>query len=408
MSTQDDRHSDDCYCHYLPNLILVRPDDRNAAVEALRGEWVEPDRGELCQILEGADHRSNADVVASIGVLRAAGDRPDDELNPHEAAGQLEETGIHASPVHGVGYAGHGGFQGSQWTPANIMLKPPRACGDEGIIAVVDSGVSTELTPWMDDPNVIFERPIDSERPTFHDPVSHGTFVVSLLRRMAPELVISMASARPDPGYMRSSEPYDPPAHRLKSPPTDELNVLGAVLRLIRRHRDEPKAMKVLNLALGGHECAHTSAFYLGLEAACRAWWKAFPKAAIVAAGGNSTCPAPMYPAAFENVKAVAAAREGQARKGESPLGEMKVWYNGTEVGAPHRDWITDAAPGCDIIGLSGQDEDHTIKWSGSSFATAVVSSLIASGGYSPVSDDGIAWSPDRAVTYGDVGGLVP
>lgn len=409
MSKQGN-HSGDCYCHHLPNLVAVTPDRLDDATSALGERWERPGHGELCQILDGLDHDIVAQIQERVGVLRVTGDTESEDLDPHEASRRLNEEGIAASPVHGVGYTGHAGFQGSQWVAANTMLKPGRESADAGIIAVVDSGISPDLAHWMDDPNVMFDRPIDTERPAFQDPVSHGTFVISLLRRLAPELRTSIASARPDPGYLRTSEPYHPDAHTLPRPPTDELNVLGAVLRLIRRHGEDEGDVRALNLSLGAHECPEAgSDFFLSLQAAVDAWRERFPKAPIVAAGGNSTCTAPVYPAAFEGVKAVAAAREGGLRsKIGSGGGEVKVWHNGTEVNAPDRDWITDVAPGCDIIGLSGQDADHTIKWSGSSFATAVVSALIASNRYSPTSDEGKDWTPDRAVTYGDVNGLVP
>lgn len=409
MSTQGD-HSGDCYCHYLPNLVTVTPERLDDATSALGERWERPEHGELCQILDGLDHDIVGQVQEHVGVLRAVGGADGEDVDPHEAARLLNEQEIAASPVHGVGYTGHAGFQGSPWTAANVMLKPRREAADAGIIAVVDSGISPDLADWMDDPNVVFDRPIDTERPPFQDPASHGTFVVSLLRRLAPKFRASVASARPDPGYLRTSEPYHPGAHTLPRPPTDELRVLGAVLRLIRRHGDDEGEVRALNLSLGAHECSESgSDYFLSLQAAVDAWRKRFPKAAIVAAGGNSTCTAPVYPGAFEGIKAVAAAREGGPRsKGGSGGGEIRMWHNGTEVNAPDRHWITDVAPGCDIIGLSGQDADHTIKWSGSSFATAVVSALIVSEQYDPTSDDGKDWTPDRAVTYDNVNGLVP
>lgn len=408
MSKQED-HSGDCYCHYIPNLVTVTPDRLDDATAALGERWERPAQGELCQILDGLDHDIIAQIQERVGVLRVVGDSGGEDVDAHEASRRLNEEGIAASPVHGVGYHGHGGYQGSRWTDARMTLKPRREPADAGIIGVVDSGISPALADWMDDPNVMFDRPIDTERPTFTDPVSHGTFVVSLLRRLAPESRASIVSARPDPGYLRTNDPNHPEAHTLTQPPTDELNVLGAVLRLIRRHRDDEGDVRALNLSLGAHECPEAgSDFFLSLQAAVDAWRERFPKAEIIAAGGNSTCPAPVYPGAFDGVKAVAAGREGGSSKSQSGGGEIKVWDNGTEVNAPNRSWITDVAPGCDIIGLSGQDPDHTIKWSGSSFATAVVSALIAANQYSPTSDEGKDWTPDRAVTYGNVNGLVP
>lgn len=410
MSTEGDTHTGDCHCHYIPGLVAVRPEQLEEAGSELGQRWAPPEPAELCQILDGLDHDIVTEIQERVGVLTVVDTEGREDADPHEASRLLVEREIAASPVHGVGYVGHAGFQGSHWADAKMALKPRQEPADAGIIAAVDSGISPYLPDWMDAPDVMFERPIDTERPTFNYPVSHGTFVVSLLRRLAPDVRTSITSARPDPGYLRTNEPYHPEAHTLPHPPTDELNVLGAVLRLIRRHRDGEGDVRVLNLSLGAHECPESgSGFFLSLQAAIDAWRERFPKAPIIAAAGNSTCAAPVYPAAFDGVQAVAAGREGGLRsKSRSGGGEIKVWHNGTEVNGPDRPWITDVAPGCDIIGLSGQDPDHTIKWGGSSFAAAVVSALIASNQYSPTNDEGKDWTPDRAVTYGNVDGLVP
>jgi hypothetical protein len=50
---------------------------------------------------------------------------------------------------------------------------------------------------------------------------------------------------------------------------------------------------------------------------------------------------------------------------------------------------------GSDVLGLSGQDASHTVKWSGSSFATAVATASWLKG-ENPTIADGIVWWPEN------------
>lgn len=391
----------ECWCHYLPHLIAVLPDQKSQAVQASGGRELE--NGEACQILDGLDHELVGEILENLGVIRI------EAADPHEVAEALNSAGIAASPIHGVGYLGHSGFFGADWRDApQAEIHDPGGAGEE-IIAVVDSGIvpDDDLPDWMQDPNVRSDRPIDTDALTLKHSVGHGTFVSSVIRRVAPDARVSIASARPDPGYLTTSDPE----HKTAPPPTDELNLLGAVLRLLRRHRDDGEQVRALNLSLGAHACpGDESELFLTFRKACELWVDRFgEQAPIFAAAGNSLCPQPLYPAAFSQdddfhgvVHGVAAAREGA--KGE---GELKVWEDRRELAAPDRDWVTDAGPGCEVFGLSGQDPSHTIEWGGSSHATAVVTAGHVIG-LSSDRDAGISWWPDRAVTYRNVPNLVP
>ena len=399
----DTHGHDDCWCHYLPHLIAVRPDQKAQAIAASADSGGrELENGEACQILDGLNHDVVGEILEVVGVIRV---EPED---PHEVVATLNQNGVAASPVHGVGFLGHKGYQGSDWIEASeVEIRDPGKAGDR-VIAVVDSGIvpDADLPGWMSGSSVESDRPIDTDALTLKHPVGHGTFVASLIRRIAPDCAVSLASARPDPGYLESKDPN----HKEAPPPTDELNVLGAVLRLLRRHREDQKNVRALNLSLGVHACPKDGfEEFITMRTACKLWLDRFvDRAPILAAAGNSPCPQPLYPAAFSRdeefhgrIRGVAAAREGA--KG----GEIKVWQDGTEITAPERDWVTDAAPGCEIFGLSGQSPDHVIEWGGSSFATAVVSASRCTE-LSSDSDAGISWWPDRAVTYGAVPNLRP
>lgn len=390
---------EECWCHYLPHLIAVPRERLDDALGASGGRQLE--NGEACRILDGLDHEIVGEILENVGVLWIEAE------DPHEIVNSLN-PGIEASPVHGVGFLGHKGYQGSAWIEAVSEIPDPGVGGDE-IIAVIDSGIAPDedLPDWMKSPSVLSDRPIDTDILTHKHPVGHGTFVTSIIRRVAPQARVSIASARPDPGYLVTNDPDHKPA----PPPTDELNVLGAMLRLLRRHQDDGNLVRALNLSLGVHACpGDESQLFLTFRKAIQLWTDRFgEQAPVFAAAGNSLCPQPLFPAAFSLdgdfqglVHGVAAAREGV--EGE---GAMKVWDDSSEVDAPHRDWVTDAAPGCDLPGLSGQSPNHVIEWGGSSHATAVVSAghVIA---LSSDPDLDIQWWPDRAVTYRDVPNLIP
>lgn len=375
----------DCHCHYYPDLIAVRRGSEGAAITALGlSPEDELDKGELCRYLDGLDHSEVAPIAERIALLRV-----DD---PHHAANQLGPD-FEASPVHGLGYMGHSGYRGDDFKEID-GTHPELPVGKEGlVIAVVDSGLAPDedLPVWLRD-SVMYDRPQDTEVLTQKYPVSHGSFVASVIRRVAPSHVVSLASARPDPGYMTTLE--DP--HSAAAQPTDELNVFGAIVRLVERHKRQDKVV-ALNLSLGAHDCPDGGAFLLIMKVALEYWRENFDGCEIFAAGGNSECEDKVYPAAWDGVQAVGAA---------TPGGDPIVWRRGDVRPDPGRDWITDWAPGQKIGGLSGQSPDHVIEWSGSSFACAVATAAFANGiGSTTVGRE--TWWTDQAIDYASIPGLL-
>lgn len=386
-----------CHCHFHPDLVAVRRDTENDALAAINENLGEEEHasevgdGGFCRYLDGLDQSDIGPIVAKLALIRLrVGD-------PHEVSTQLGQVGIEASPVHALGFLGHAGFRGSEFEDTDEVHPEVPATKGDRVIAVVDSGLAPEedLPDWMRRPSVLYERPQDTDILTHKHPVSHGTFVTSIVRRIAPEHVVSMASARPDPGYMVTSEPSHAPAAAAQ--PTDELNVFGAIVRLVDRHRrDEVVA---LNLSLGAHDCPHDGGvFLLSTKIALEYWRENFPECEIFAAGGNSLCEEKVYPAAWDGIRAVGAAAEG---------GDGVVWDNGSPVPDPGRGWITDWAPGSDILGLSGRSSVDVGRWSGSSFACAVASACFASN-VNRVTVNKVTWWTDQSVSYGSVPNLEP
>lgn len=378
-----------CHCHYHPDLIVVRRGEEGPVISNLGLEENRIlDGGGLCRYLDGLDQSDIGPIVERIAVIKV-----DDDA--HQVANDLGLAGIEASPVHGVGYMGHSGFRGDRFAPVD-RSHPEVPPGEGPVIAMVDSGLAPDedVPSWLNE-SVECERPQDTEILTQKHPVSHGTFVASVIRRVAPDHRLSLASARPDPGFLKSSE--DDHVAGTAPQPTDELNVFGAIVRLVERHREDK--VDALNLSLGAHECPDGGVFLLAMRIALEYWQENFDGCQIFAAGGNSDCEEPLYPAAWSDlgIRAVGAATDG---------GDTIVWRNGSDVPAPDRNWINDWAPGQHIGGLSGVSPDDVIAWSGSSFACAVAAAASVHGVHSTTAGPETWWT-DQSVDYRSIPGLL-
>ncbi|MFP4552878.1 MAG: S8/S53 family peptidase [Actinomycetota bacterium] len=309
--------------------------------------------------------------------------------NPVAAARRAVESGpgIAASPVHRLGFHWHQLYSAIQPQDRTGFEFPEVASGDPGrIVAVVDTGIVNpgSLPGWMS--SSVVHSPGDREELT-DGSISHGTFVASLLRQIAPTHTVSMARAdafEDEPQGATHPEPY----------PTTEFHVAGAIDRLIERHRGRCR-IDALHLAVGGPTADEQET--VTLRTAIDRWREHFPDVPIFAAAGNSHHEERIFPAAFRHVRGVSAAAEG---------GEQIVWDDdGNEISPPDRDWVDDLAPGSNLIGLGGREPAHAASWSGSSFATAVATASYLNGGPVEVRA-GIAHWPNRIVRYGDVPGL--
>jgi hypothetical protein len=111
----------------------------------------------------------------------------------------------------------------------------------------------------------------------------------------------------------------------------------------------------------------------------------------VFAAAGNEVSTSPFWPAglsAFELDPAISRDRiHGVGALNEA--GEEVVWEGAATTAsilakpAPVRSWATNAAPGCDLLGLRGGvdiDGATVVAWSGSSFASAVMAALTVAG----------------------------
>lgn len=299
---------------------------------------------------------------------------------------------ITASPIHALGFSWHSPMTATPPEPApegTSFYQVP--AGDRNrVIAVVDTGVvePAALPEWMS--SSVVQGADDTDAIENDERASHGTFVTSLIRQIAPTHSISVAAA----GQFGDDTDWND--EHIEPGPTTELHVADAIHRLIERHSEDGHAVEALNLSVGGPSLGNRE--MATVRSAIARWRETFPKTPIFAAAGNSTDPAKVYPAAFRFVRGVAAANR---------QGDQVVWDHGTEADPVplERDWVDDVAPGSGLLGLSGVSRDDAIKWSGSSFATAVATASYVNGGPLQVRE-GLSYWPNRTMRYGDVPGL--
>jgi hypothetical protein len=376
----------------VPNLLAIDFEARNAdekrrglerAVEVSRGRRA--DRADLRSRFPRDEDEDLVDRVSRFVDFALVDD-------PVQAARELmaDDPRVTASPVHQLGFHWHTFY--SATTPEEIegIVWPAAPDADrDRVIAVVDSGIVAPkaLPAWMGSSIV---HGADDVEELHEDEVSHGTFVASILRQVAPTHAVSMAKAGPfEVGAEHDSE------HPMPDP-TTELHVAGAIDRLIERHRGSC-AVEALNLSIGGP--SEDDMVMVTMQQAIGRWRDAFPKSPIFAAAGNSPEAEAIYPAGFRYVRGVAAA---------DTQGKQIVWAGDDSThdpSPPQRGWVDDVAPGSGLVGLGGRNADHTIKWSGSSFAAAVATASYVNGGPVEVAA-GLAYWPNRAMRYGDVPGL--
>lgn len=379
-------------CHYLPGLLAVPSGQAEDAISALSEDGLDA-RDVTQDIVEryvpGLSRRGGPPPVGIVSVPE----------RPHRAATRLVNRGrpIPASPIHGVGYEGHAGFMsGDGPNRVEAELRPPEDCERRGWIAVIDSGLVVEGSrpTWMRHPDVVDHS--NGPEMVAADDASHGTFVTSIIRSIAPEYGVLFSAAPPDhDGELESEIPGDD----VDDPPTTELDVLTAVDRLISDIDVPPHQVKALNLSLGAPRCGGDDGFLLTLRSAIDLWRRHFGNnAPIFAAGGNSDDPGPVYPAAFPRVRGVGSGIDGDV--------DQRVWTDaGNPAMAGTRSWVDDVAPGLNLRGAGGHHESHVVEWSGSSFASAVAVALYAKGASFAV-DNGVVFWRDQPIDYGDVAGL--
>lgn len=197
------------------------------------------------------------------------------------------------------------------------------------------------------------------------DADGHGTFVTGLILHEAPTAHVIMRGV-----LDRTKDTL----FELRS--DDDVNVAKAVKKLAENH-----AVKVINLSFAG------AAFSRQPENLYGVIRDIYQRVAVVASAGNGASDAPVWPAAFPEVISVGAVDE---RNPISPGGTPRL-ATFSNCG----DWVDAYAHGVDVLGpfvdFDETEKGHDIygirpprhfqgwtRWSGTSFASAIVSGRIA------------------------------
>jgi hypothetical protein len=377
-------------CFYLDGYFAVEEGQAEVAIEALGGFDVELEPVSVAEVL--GDSNAAEPLDAALDLVATS-------VDSFDVASTLIEAEITAGPVYAVGLAGHWKF-GPGTEPISrpdAQIDDPGADLGRGVIAVVDSGIvddpqiPDDLPDWMSPGHVLYDPGWDSETVgTAENVASHGTFVTSLIRQLAPEYRVAFASAHAvSPDLIVQNEDTLPAGLQYLS---TELHVAEAIIRLTQRPELDAENVAALNLSLGTYTCDPGSdPTLLTTMAAMGIWFGEFPNSTVFAAAGNEPYEAPFWPAGLSSyqldptidpawVRGVAAVNENA---------EEVVWSQAASTAGtvatrpPQRQWVTDLSPGCDLLGLRGGMDDSgatIVAWSGSSFATAVTAALDTTG----------------------------
>ena len=407
-------------CFYLANYVAVPAGDVVSANTTLNSGGVTSNVVVAKDVLDATTIGGALDLDTTglidevLGFLEVG----DDPLQVSLALRDI--SGIQASPIHIVGFTSHIHFQpGTDPSPVpGIELPDVSTTALDGqYVAVVDSGIvlpDQGLSPnWFygaqnNTSFVEYDPLIDAEQLTPENPASHGTFISGLIRQIAPSKRVTFAAARlvdtdVQVDAIASQGTEDLPGGLA---PSSEIQVAEAMSRLIGLHDsevDNVELMTALNLSLGTYVCDPLAdAEMVTLNAMSHKWLETFPLSEIMSAAGNEIYKdavgayVPFWPAAFStpalfpntNPAFEFADDRFHAVAAADPQGTETVWDSKapTPVTSPGRPWVTDLAPGADLVGLAGGTfSDPTLGnipalvcWSGSSFATAVASAMLA------------------------------
>jgi subtilisin family serine protease len=324
---------------HVPRELLVARDDLLVVERELREvgarelEVVEPLADRLARF-EVPTEEPLAEVVARLrgrGVDRAV------RVAPHHV-------------LAGVPYiqGGPAGFP----LAADDRLEYSAGAGDGVRVAVLDTGFTPRLHPWLDAhteaaPNTVEETDVHPRNGWLDDESGHGTFIAGLVLAQAPNATIQIAKVLDSEGY------------------GSELDVARAIV--------EHAEANIINLSLGCY--SHDDLPPLALTEALR---HVAPTSVVVAAAGNDATHRPLWPAAHKRVIAVAAVDDAKRRAAFSNFG----W------------WVDAAVAGVDVLSTFLEFEETGgipavarrvpqrfrgwARWSGTSFAAPKLAGRIA------------------------------
>jgi hypothetical protein len=263
-----------------------------------------------------------------------------------------------------------------QASPSGPMRLSDTDAGRDRNIGVIDTGVD-QRHPWMDTervkaaPSAVVTGPPATSFDGLEPWEGHGTFVVGLLRQLAPAATIHVSWPEPEqyparpcvacsrPRYERALAAGEPVEHAddddMDGGEIDDVAVAQQILAFGDTRLD------ALNLSFGGHTLdPHQPPGVVrrhvdgpdGLELGKVVRSVVRQGTRVVASAGNSATTAPVYPAAIAGVTAVGSGTDARHRDDFSSYGRwVDVWRPGRNA---HSSFL---------MGL------EWARWSGTSFA---------------------------------------
>ncbi|PZG22258.1 S8 family peptidase [Nonomuraea aridisoli] len=265
--------------------------------------------------------------------------------DPCEVTAELRDQGLRASPNHVLrGQPLFFGGPASRPFPAEPVPFKRRRSASGVVIGLLDTGVAKH--PWWSGSEWYARLAPEQADATEGSQAGHGTFIAGLLARAAPGAELRVERVLDGDGL------------------TDEATVVRAL------HRMRQRPPHVLNLSFGCHSFDDRPPPLL-TDAI-----RALDDTVTVACAGNTGSDQPFWPAALPYVVGVAAVDATLGRR--APYSAHGTWVDACAPG----DWLTSSY-------LDTADFGGYATWSGTSFATALVTAAIA---------DGAAEAPAREV----------
>lgn len=268
-------------------------------------------------------------------------------VDPCELVADLRDRGHRASPNHV--FTGQPLFFGGPASRPFPAAPVKAASGRErsGVtVSLLDTGVAAH--PWWKGSKWYGEHGDSAADATTGAQAGHGTFIAGLLLGQAPESSLSVTRVLDGEGV------------------GDEATVIRALRRLRRRHPDDgdrpvsgSEGPQVLNLSFGCHTFDDRPSPLLSDAVG------ALTDTVVVACAGNTATDRPFWPAALPQVIGVGALDATAERR--APFSAHGPWVNAWARG----EWLTSSY-------LRNAEFAGYAAWSGTSFATALVSGTIA------------------------------
>ncbi|MEU1390397.1 MULTISPECIES: S8/S53 family peptidase [unclassified Nonomuraea] len=287
-------------------------------------------------------------------------------VDPCEITAELRDRGFRASPNHVL--TGQplffGGPASRPFPTPPVSFRPARSRSDV-VVALLDTGVAKH--PWWSGSDWYARLGPESADAAQGAQAGHGTFVAGLLTRRAP-------GAR-----LRVRRVLD----------GDGLGDEATVVRTLHRMREDPP--QVLNLSFGCHSFDDRPPPMLADAIG------ALKDTVTVACAGNTASDRPFWPAALPCAVGVAALDAAQERR--APFSGYGTWVDACARG----DWLTSSF-------LDTGEFTGYAAWSGTSFATALVSGAVADAARREPAKEAVErlLDPRQSRQIPDLGVLVP